>query len=151
MDPWGVGIGAAALAVSAWAAWQARGTAKAQTRVQERLLALEGARERDRLLRAKSASLRAEIWKSGHDYRLAIRNEGDAEARAVQVYVDEKRLSEHEIILLTPDEEVTMLGPGAEVRYIMAIAMGSPRRYDVRLEWEDNSGQPGRWRSQLRI
>jgi hypothetical protein len=144
-------LGVAALAVSGWAVIQARGTAEAQTRLQGRLLALESARERDRLLHARRARLGAEITHSGHDYRLVIRNHGDAEARAVRVIVDDKSLAEHDVISLSEDEEVTMLGPGVDVRYIMAIVMGSPMRYDVRIEWEDDSGEPGRWRSQLRI
>ena len=65
--------------------------------------------------------------------------------------MDDKSLAEHDVISLSEDEEVTMLGPGVDVRYIMAIVMGSPMRYDVRIEWEDDSGEPGRWRSQLRI
>ena len=150
MDVSGVVLGVAALAISAWAAWQTRGTAKTQTSVQQRLLALESVRERDRLLGATSAKLRAQTSKSRNDRRLAVRNGGHAEARAVLVYVDDKRLSEHDIILLSADEEVTVLGPGAEVRNRVAISMGSPMRYDVRLGWVGDSRQPGRWRSQLR-
>ena len=56
MDTPSILLGVAALAVSGWAVIQARGTAEAQTRLQGRLLALESARERDRLLHARRAT-----------------------------------------------------------------------------------------------
>ena len=151
MDTGNLAIGLAALGVSAWAAWSARHTSRAQTRIQERLLTLEGVRERDRVLLSKSARLRAEIIRLGHDCQLAIRNEGDGEARAVRVVLDDKPLLEHDLVMVRSEELATVLGPGATVRYGMAIVMGSPLRYAVRLEWEDDSGQPGSWRSQLRL
>jgi hypothetical protein len=151
MDPVSLVLGVAALTVSGWAVIESRRTASAQTRLQERLLTLESARERDRLLDARRAQLRAEITHAGLDYRLVVRNVGNAEARAVRVYVDDRPLSDHAIIVLSQDEEVSIFGPGVDVRYIMRIAIGSSRRYDVRIEWEDDSGEPGLWRSQLRI
>jgi hypothetical protein len=65
--------------------------------------------------------------------------------------LDDKPLLEHDLVMVRSEELATVLGPGATVRYGMAIVMGSPLRYAVRLEWEDDSGQPGSWRSQLRL
>ena len=151
MDWPSIALGVAALAVSAWAVIESRRTSKSQRLLQERLFTLESARERDRVLHAKRAQLEAAIVHLGSDYRLVVQNSGEAEARAVKVLVDDKSLAESGAVLLSKDEEVTLFGPGVQVRYIMPIVMGSPMRYDVQLEWEDDSGQPGRWRSQLRI
>ena len=67
------------------------------------------------------------------------------------ILLDEKPLFEHDLMHVRSQELVTVLGPGATGSYSMAIVMGSPLRYDVRLDWEDDSGQPGSWRSQLGI
>lgn len=37
-------------------------------------------------------------------------------------------------------QEVTMLGPGAHVRYLLAPAMGKPMTVLARVTWDDDSG-----------
>lgn len=141
-----------ALLVSIWAAWNSRRTAKEQTVVQQRLLALETSRERDRLLDSRRARLRAEIVKRPEEYIFAIRNEGNGQARAIRALVDGKAIGDHDTILnLGRKQAVHTLGPGAEARYLAAITFGSPMVYNVELSWEDDTGEPGRWQSQVTI
>lgn len=140
-----------AILVSIWAAAKAHSAAAQQNLIQERLLKLESARERDRVAGSKRANLSAEIRSDGRDWLFVVRNDGPGQARAIQVLVDNKSLPAHERILCEPDELVTTLGPGAKVPYVMAVAMGSPLVYEVSLIWEDDSGDPGRWESQLHI
>lgn len=59
-------------------------------------------------------------------------------------------LADHELVP-QGEEEIDHLGPGAEVRYLLGITMGGPRSIRVRLEWEDQSEQPGLWTSQLKL
>jgi hypothetical protein len=146
-----IALSAVAILVSVWAASKAHAAAKRQNQIQERLLALESARERDRITETKQAKLRAAITNDGRDYLLAVRNHGAGQARAVQILIDGKTPSDHEIILAQRDEVITALGPGATISLPMAITMGSPLVYDVQLSWEDDSAQLGQWHSQLNV
>jgi hypothetical protein len=145
-------LSAIAVLVSAWAAREARQTAGDQNEMQRRLLALEQARERDRQSVATRAELRAAIHRIGDSrYVLVIANEGACAARAVSVRVDGQPVGEHQTFVVDSDSLVTKLGPGAEARYQMAVAMGSPLVYDVQLLWEDDSRLPREWSSQLSL
>ena len=83
-------------------------------------------------------------------YCLFIRNDGMALARNVRILLDRKPILEH---LLVPggEEEITTIGPGAEHRYILAVSMQSARIVDVLIHWDDDSGEPRRWESKLKI
>lgn len=132
------------------------------TDLQERLVGLETAREEERLKVSRSAQLTASIvrekenWTAVHvraartDYWLRIANEGRAAARNIRVLLDEKPALEHELTLRGEDE-ITNLGPGADARYHLAVTMGSPRVVQVSLSWDNESGDPGLWMSQLKI
>ena len=48
-------------------------------------------------------------------------------------------------------DEVTMLGPGAHARYVLAPAMGKPMTVLARVTWDDDSGNGGVWESQLSL
>ncbi len=125
------------------------------TDLQERLVALETAREKDRLRASRSAQVTASIVRehvraSRTDYWLRIANEGRAAAGNIRVLLDEKPALEHELTL-SGEDEITTLGPGADARYHLAVTMGSPRVVLVRVSWDDESGDPGLWISQLKI
>jgi hypothetical protein len=144
IDPVSGAIAVLALIVSVWVGLR-------QNTLQGRLLNLETARERDRLAQAKRAQLRASIVQGdAHSYYLAIENQGASEARAVTVHLDGKTLEEHDRVAVKAGEVARTLGPGVGVRYILAIAFGTPPIFDVALSWEDDTGEPGHWRSQLR-
>lgn len=143
-------ISAAALGVAIWSVMTARRTAADQRRLQERFLSLDSARERDRLTATKSAELRADIERRAGTYRLLIRNEGSSEARAIAVKMDSQPLSQHRLFVGGQDL-VTRLGPGAEARYLLAVAMGAPPLVSVHLAWEDDTQRQRNWESQLTL
>jgi hypothetical protein len=140
-------------------AWR---TSSRQNALQERMLAFEDARERDRLKSARSAEVRASIqreaphWREsrlagkGPQYWLVVRNEGLVTARNIRVLLDGKSVLEHPLVPRGEDE-VKTLGPGAESRYILAVTMGGPSVLDARIDWEDDSGQSRQWESQLKV
>jgi hypothetical protein len=143
-------ISAAALVVSVLSVIASYRVGRAQARVQERLLALEGARERGRLRESRMARLTARVKRYGTDYRLLIANEGHGPARRIRTQIDGRPLSDNPLVLPTQDE-ITELGPGAEAEYILIVSMGSPDVAIVEITWEDDSGEPGTWRSQLSL
>jgi len=144
-------IAVVALIVSTWAGWSSRHTAKEQNRIQARLLSLESVRERDRQSYIRRASLRAQIVREPEQYVFIVRNEGNGQARAIQVLIDGKQISDHGTILDLGSQTVHTLGPGAEAKYLAAITFGSPLVYNVDLSWEDDTGAPGHWQSQITI
>jgi hypothetical protein len=146
----GVVVAALALGVSIWSVVSSRRTANLQNELQQRLLALEIAREEERVRQAKSANLRAMIQKTGRDWRLLVTNEGEVTARNVKVELDGGPLLVHTLVPRGQDE-VTKLGPGAQARYLLAPTMGSPMRVDARVTWDDDSGEGRSWESQLNL
>ncbi len=131
-------------------AWRA---SSRQHALQERMLALEDAREHDRRKSARSAEVRASIQREALEpqhYWLVVRNEGLVTARNVKVLLDGKSVLEHPLVP-TNENEVKTLGPGAECRYFLTITMGASSVLDARIEWEDDSGQSRQWESQLKV
>lgn len=150
MDPLAIVLSGAALLVSIWAASRSHRIAGEQARHQERLVKLETARERDRVGATKRASLRARFEENDRTYLLTVWNEGAAEARAVSIIIDGRAIEDHETFLVHREEVARVLGPDADARYVVSISMGSPAVYSIELRWEDDSGEPGQWRADLR-
>jgi len=133
-----------------------------QTDLQARLVDVESAREKDRLRTTRAAALVASVvrqtehWTAVHvrparvDYFLRIANEGQAEARNIVVRFDGRPPAEHPLTV-KGEPEVTRLGPGADARYFLAVTTNSPRLLEVELAWEDDSGEPGRWASEVKL
>jgi hypothetical protein len=48
-------------------------------------------------------------------------------------------------------QELTKLGPGASARYLLAPTMGSAMNVDVRVTWDDDSGDGRSWESQQNL
>jgi hypothetical protein len=147
----GVGVAAVALIVSIWSGVSSRRTANRQNELQERLLALETAREQDRLREARSAQVRAGIARGGRgDYRLVVVNEGRATARNVKVILDGAPLLAHALVLRR-QEEISKLGPGVDARYILAVSTVAQTALDARITWDDDTGEARSWESELKI
>jgi hypothetical protein len=146
----GLAVGALALAVSVWSVVSSRRTASRQNELQQRLLTLEMGREETRTRQARSANVRAAIQNEGQDWRLIVTNEGPAAARNVHVELDGGPLLAHALVPRGQDE-VTRLGPGADARYLLAPAMGSPMTVDARVTWKDDSADERSWESQLTL
>jgi hypothetical protein len=64
--------------------------------------------------------------------------------------MDSQPLDEHRLFV-GGQELITRLGPGADARYILAVAMGAPPLVTVQLTWEDDTGRPRTWESQLTL
>lgn len=128
-------------------AWR---TATRQNALHKQLADIEGARERDRLRLARSAMVSASILHVGRTYRLIVENGGNASARQIKVRLDGQDALKHPLVPRGEDE-LTTLGPGASTQYVLVVMMGSARVLDVCITWEDDSGEPGRWESQLKV
>lgn len=150
MTPLALVISISALIVSIWAILSARSTGARQSVLQEQMLRLEAGRERDRRLEQQSAKLVARINRNGDRLELVVANRGVREARAIETYIDDEHVTDSTLVPqgVSP---VSHLGPDAEGSFLLAAHMGSPPVILVRLEWEDDSGIPGRWSSQLNI
>lgn len=142
-------IAALAFLVSIWSAITTSRNGKRQNELQERLVSLEDARERDRLGASRSASLRAWI-EGGRDYKLTIMNEGPSEARAIRTLIDGEPVLSHHLVPRSV-AEITKLGPGATVSYLPAVSMGTSPVISISLSWQDDSRDPGQWSSQLNL
>lgn len=79
-----------------------------------------------------------------------ITNEGSSQARAVSVMVNDVAVEES-ASLIGVDKALRILGPGAHVAYRLLVYMGSETNFHVRIEWEDDSGEPGQWSSDLAL
>jgi len=139
-----------AILVSIGAAIAAYRQGSHQSRIQERLLALEQGRERDRRLEASSARIQAAIHRAGSNYRLHLVNTGSSEARMILTRIDGKPILAHDLV---PQgvKEITRLGSGASADYPLAVHMGVEPRIEVAIEWEDSSANPGSWSSELSL
>lgn len=144
-------ISMGALLVAAWSVVVAKRTSNRALKLQERLLALEHARDRDRKVGLQQAAVRADIIPSGqHTYSLRIVNDGPGQARSLNVLVDGVPVAESEHFT-ERDSPVTTLGPGAQVKYRFLSHMGMKRLYAVRLEWADDSSPERSWYSDLKV
>lgn len=123
---------------------------KAQNRLQERLLALEGTRERARIRESRRARLIGRVVRFDTNYRLVVSNEGSGIARRICTSLDGQPITQHPLVP-AGQSQATELGPGAEAEYLLAVAMGRPNIVTVSLTWEDDSGEPGAWTSQLTL
>ena len=160
-DPITLTVSVLALLVSAASAIATWRINSRQSRHQERLVDLETAREQDRQRLARSAELRASIGRDKQDFRermiprsatywLAIRNDGMALAQNVRILLDGKPFLEHTLVP-HGEEEITTIGPGTEHRYILAVSLQSASIVDALIQWDDDSGEPRRWESKLKI
>jgi len=146
----GVIVAALALGVSIWSVVATYRMAQRQTELQERLLALETARDEAQARQTQRANVRAVIQKAGRDWRLIVTNEGQATARNVKIELDGGPLMAHTLVV-RGHEEMTKLGPGASARYLLAPTMGSPMMVDARVTWDDDSGDGRAWESHLTL
>lgn len=133
-----------ALAVSVWAAYLSR---KAH-REAVKLARIEERREADRLKLARRAVLRAKLLSDlngGH--RLCVDNRGQSEARGIRIIMDGKPLGEHPAVhsgLEIPE----VMEPGSEISWHVVTFDSSPP-FKIEILWEDDSGDPGRYRATL--
>ena len=147
-----VGISAIAIGVSIW-------THNRNHKLQARIVALEEARETDRLTEKKKAILTAHIVSGSYpniaggqtpEYKLRIENKGLGEARDVKVILDDKPILEHPAIP-QGTSEVTKVGPNSPIQYLLSLSMQTTPPFILEITWEDDSGEPGEYSTTLTL
>ena len=142
-----------AAALSVWSALHTRHTDKANLELQQRLVALEIARERTQIRDQRRASVRAALvddpFGNGGTY-LLLRNEGPAEAQDVRFQLDGHPSDQSELVL-DSEIEIPVLGVGAEapIQLYMRDLSDPVISILVEIEWRDGSGEPGSYRTTL--
>jgi hypothetical protein len=106
-------------------------------RTQRRQLALENARERDRVRDQQKACLVAGRNKDG----VWVSNEGAGTARNVEVLVDGEVISSSRL----NNAENARIGPEGILRY--TVPLPPLVHAEVEIRWEDDSGEPGYYTS----
>jgi hypothetical protein len=145
-----LGLASAALLVSAWSAWTGWKNSRDQNTMQAQLLRLETARERDRVSDATRATLVARMQRFERSARLIVLNGGRSAAQVVRVRVDGKPINENPWFR-DVEQPISLIGPDAPFEVMMMTVDGMPTKYRVELDWEDASGQPGHWASDLTL
>jgi len=135
-------ISAIAIVVSIW-------THNRNHKLQARIVALEEAREKDRLAEKQKAYLTAQMTEN-MDGRpvLRILNNGFAKARNIKVVLDNKPVLEHNSIL-NNQEEICQVGPQSSFQYLLFVCDQLYPPSEVKITWEDDSGEPGKYSTTL--
>jgi len=147
-------ISAIAIGVSIW-------THNRNHKLQARIVALEEAKEKDRLAEKKKANLIAEIIKevlprSGSikidtNYYLQIENKGSSGARDIKVMLDENPMFEHPSMYLQKGKKFEEIGPASSVRFRLFTADQLKPPHKITMTWEDDSGEPGKYSTTLTL
>ena len=124
-------------------------------KVERRQLQIEEAREHDRLHEKYLAKLTAQIVEERYvdqaQYKkktlLRIRNSGYAEARNIEVVLDDRPVFEHPTI--RGQEAITQIGPQSHFDYLISWSMNSPKPKNISIRWEDDSEEEGEYSSTL--
>ena len=120
-----------------------------QTRMQGELLRIEEARHAEESLGRSRATLRARLWRDAHRGALEVTNQG-SEARNLRITIDGQPLAEH-MHFRHGYHPVETIGAGAVASFHMFTVDGMPMVFQVALRWEDDSGVPGEWKSDLTV
>jgi hypothetical protein len=145
----GLAVASASLFVAFLAFRRSSSTQRESNAIQQRVLAIEETRERERLDALKRAELRAELRQTAsNSYRLYLVNEGAATARKVSVTLDGQEFSKH-AAAVSGDGLGPTIGPMSEVSCILGLCFDCGPPFDIQVTWEDDSGEPRSYRSTL--
>jgi len=141
-------ISAIAIGVSTW-------THNRSHKLQASIVALEEAREKDRLAEKQRATLIARIdhepGSHGMKDLLVIENTGVGGAKNVEVMLDGTPMFEHPSMCLQKDSKFGEVGPTSAARFLLFTAdqLRPPNR--ITITWEDDSGEPGKYNTTLTL
>ena len=143
-----------ALVLGARANRKANRTAREANEIQGRLLAIEEERESQKARQCKRAnlilSLERSLGSSGStNWRLRLENTGDAEARNVGVTLNEQPIQDINYVGKIAGQETIILGPHNSCGWPLAVCSGFTPPWNAVVTWEDESGQPGQYRTTL--
>jgi len=120
-------------------------------RTQKRQVAIEDARELDRIAQTRKAQLVARIVREPPvhptSFYLEVENKGTALARDVSITLDRTPVLGH-AALMEGQEEVTCVGRLSLFRYGL-YAPSCPYPRSIRITWSDDSGEPGLYETTL--
>jgi len=133
----GVLVSVGSLIVACLAFWKSSCAQSDANTVQERHVAIEEQREKDRLAASSQAELRPELRRVGNSYRLYLVNRGAAAARRIQVEMDGKPLAEHTAAIIN-DPMPESVGGHGEVGCLLGV-FGSSLK--VKIVWDDDYGR----------
>ena len=146
-------ISVIAIVVSIW-------THSRSHKLQARIVALEEAREKDRLAEKNKANLTAKITKElirrsstsrpYYQHYLVVENGGLCGARNIKIILAGKPILEHPAVLQSTDE-ITQVGPNSHIQYLLALSAGNFPPFNIEITWEDDSGEPGKYHTTLTI
>ena len=119
--------------------------------IQKRMVEIEEQRENEKRLDLGQAKLRAEIRKpaSSNCHRLYVMNEGLAEAKNVQVELDDITLEEHPAY--ASDSIPNFVGPQSEVSCLLAITLNSNPSFDIKIAWDDDISKKRNYHTTLTL
>jgi len=117
--------------------------------LQKRFLEIEETKEHEREKGASRAQLRAGIVDYGQrNYRLVVENTGDCEARNVELKMDGKPFDDHRAAV-NGDGKIDHIGPHSNATRLLALTLKCAPPFDFEASWEDDSGEPGYYRTTL--
>ena len=119
---------------------QANRTQSQLVEIQSKLVAIEEQEQIEAKEQVKMAELRAGIGKSGKSsYKLWIRNNGQAEAHNVTVWLGGKPLKEH-CAHVSRSDIPERIGPDSEVSCLLGLSKECFPPFDFKVTWDDDFG-----------
>ena len=147
----GIGIGVSSLIISIIAIRKSSWAQGETVAAQKRIAAIEEQREKEKLFKAKQASLRPELSKTENGaYRLYLVNYGKAEARNIRVKLDGKPLAEH-CAAVQHEHMPTYLGPGSKYSVLLNVVFSCPPPSEIEIVWDDDYGTERTYRTPLTV
>lgn len=100
---------------------------------------LEKGREADRLRELNSAKIVGTIRKGESALYIVIKNEGQAEARNIEICLDGMSYMEHKHVIRP--RKIPVLGPGATYDLQIAQTDNRPLPSNLRIKWNDDTDE----------
>ncbi len=97
----------------------------------------------------QQAVLCAELRRMGRDSsQLIVANTGQGAASNVTITLDGKPLLEHRALMLNK-KEIKLIEPKSDISYLIKLNPEWPPLSELKATWDDDSGQPGQYRTTL--
>jgi hypothetical protein len=134
-------IAVVAVVVMIWSVWSNR-------KLQGRMTKIEEGREKDRIRQMNKAYVKAYLSRA--DDRLYFENYSDNPAKDLEVYVNGVDFMNSPVRVQNEDKK-TRIGPKSEISYFFPITGGNTGPWEIKITWNDESGEKGIWEGQLSI
>jgi hypothetical protein len=112
-------------------------------KIQEQLLEIERERDRNRTASLKKAELRGSLERlSSHTHRFVVANRGPADAKNIRVFIDGTPVDQHDSVM-NRDGIPSTIAKRDKASCQMCFTLQTAPPFNLRIEWEDDSGEPG--------